>query len=330
MPIQQSFSTFGLSRQAVKGTPTATATFNQGISSGGMFNVEITQAPVGQTTGTRDYYAVDRTAVKPAFSIDSRAMTKSVGMHLTAALGGYSVSGSGPYVHVATSSATNTLPYLTTYAQLDAKWFQIKDAMVDNFSLDFDQNGTTTMKCDGFGTALTQLTAPTVTNDDTGVTTSSTFLTALGGTLKLDTLTSTPVLLTLMGGGFSVKNNIQIVEDSTSVLPADVFPGVREITVTAKVQIADWTKYLAIVTNTTSGTTVSPTVPYGSVEYNFLEVNGGTATLKVASARVAWNTTTPTADVKGGPADITLTGQVLLPAGSNALTATLINTITVY
>ena len=155
------------------------------------------------------------------------------------------------------------------------------------------------------------------------------YLTALGGTVKFDTTTSTPVTAVVKSGTFEINNNLVDVPDATTIRPSDVYPGQRTAKVTLVVQVADSTVYRAILTGSTSGTAVANTPSYGSTELNFLEY-GSTGTLKIQTPRVAWNISSPTADPNGGPVELTLTGEVLANAGATDFTLTLINGVTVY
>ncbi len=326
MPLQQAFGGFALATQAVKGTPTATAAFAHGVTSGGAFDIQITDELVSATTGGRDFNAVQRTLIKPAFNITSPAYVKSIGAHLKAALAGYSVSGSGPYVHVLTSASTTTIPYLTVWGWVDTYYVQVATAMVDQFELDWSETGVLQMKSSGFGCGLVRSSvAPTITVDDT----KGNIFSPVGALLKFDTLTSTPVTARIMSGNIVINNKVSDIADATSVFPADVFPGTREATISLVVQPDDFAYWNAVVTNSTSGTTGSSAVAYGSTEINFNEY-GSTGTLKIATPRVSWNITSPTQDPNGGPADVTLSGRILIPSGGTAITATLTNSVVTY
>ena len=326
MVYNQQFVTVGVSRQAAKGTPTAAATFNHGLLSGMGAELALSHNAVATTAGVRAYSQVDRTMLKPGFSFDSKAYIKSFGMWACGAAGTNSVTGAGPYTHTITGSLTQTLPYLTFWGQTDLMWVQVRDAMVDKFSLEFKETGETTLKASGFGTTeVIGTTPPTVTNNDL----QGNYLTALGGTVKFDTTTSTPVLATVKSGSFSIDNNIQDLPDATSIHPSDVYPGQRIAKVQLVVQVADSTGYRAILTGSTSGTVAVNTPSYGSTELNFLEY-GSTGTLKIATPRVAWNISSPTADPNGGPVELTLDGEVLANAGATDFTFTLINGIATY
>ena len=331
MPLQQAFSGIMLAKQAAKGTPATTNVFSTGVTSGGTFDVQIQQSLVSATTGTRDFAYMNREAVKPAFSIQSPMYVKTCGLWLASALGTNTDSGAGPtYTHTGTSSATNTLPYLTVWGYVDpaaGQYMQISSAMVDSLDINFTQNGVVDMKAAGFGSGFLKTTIPTVTTDET----KGTFFTLLGSSgIKFDTLTSTPVTARIMSGTIALQNQLSIIEDPSTVLPSDVFPGTRTATISLTIQPDDYTAWLAIVTNTTTGTGVSTVVPYGSVELNFAEYPApvsNAATLKLQLPRVAWTVTSPVSDPNGGPADITLTGQILGGPAITAITTTLVNTL---
>lgn len=324
--LNQQFVTVGVARQSTKGTPAAAATFNHGLISGAGATLSPAHSPVATTAGVRAYNQVDRTNIKPGFSFDSKAYVKSVGMWLVASHGSLVDSGAGPYTHTVTASLTQTLPYVTFWGQTDSMWVQVRDAMVDTFELNFDENGVVTVKVDGFGTVPTiGTTPPTVTNSDL----QGNYLSALGGSMKFDTLTGTPVAAVIRSGSYTLQNNINDLPDATNILPADTYPGNRSVTVKVVVDVQDTTVYRAIVGGSTSAVAMSQTPVYGSAEFNFVEY-GGTGTLKTSTPRIAWTIDDPKADPKGGPVTLTLTGTVLAGVGVTDVTQVLINGITTY
>lgn len=321
MPIQSALSLVGVAKQASKGSAASNPTFVHGITDGAVVTVDIAQERESHTSGSLTASDVNRTAIMPGFGYSARAHSKSVGLYLYAALGAVSTSGSTTYTHVITPAST--LPYLTTFGQMGGSNYAVTNSRVAECSIAWEDNNPVTLAVSGMGTAINLGPTFSGTTDDTY----ASYFTAVGGTFTLDVESSTPASAKIKSGSISINNNLDAVTVSGSITPDDVFNARREIESSFTIVPDDVTDWRAILTGTTSGTTVSGSPIYGSFSVQF---TNGTDTLTIASSRVAFTAEFPSASADGGPVEIALAGIVLKPSASNEITATLVNTQASY
>jgi hypothetical protein len=318
--LQGALYQIGVAKQTAKGTAATNPTYAHGVMDGG-FQLQPEQARVAVTSGTRVAPQVDRTKAIAKVSFTTRMFTKSTGLWLLGGLGSDSVTGAGPYTHTITGA--NALPYLTVWAWLDSQVVSVRDFVVDSIEISWDGSTPPSMKIDGAGTIATFGATFTPTTDDTR----GSYLLTAGGSFKVDTTTSTPVVAPITKGSVKLSNNSGEVMVSGTVVPNEYFPGVREWEIDATLvptDVSDWRK---IVTGASGGTTVTETPQYGSSEFNFID---GTSSLKIATPRTAFAADFPNAIAGGGPALVELSGLTVLPSSGAELTHTLINGIATY
>lgn len=312
MPIQSITAQTGVAKQASKGTIAANPTFAHGLSGGTPISVEPSQAPLEVTSGKRTAWNIVRDSVAAGGTIQAPAYLKSVGLYLLGALGTDAVTGSGPYVH---TYATGDLPYLSIFTKgLDTTIEGIRDCKVDELTLKWDGSKPVDMSVKLMGTVFSYPSTFTPTTDETG---SESFLTPLGGTFSYDPITGTPVSARVVGGEITVKNNIGATDPSSSVEADDVWEGIQEHTLKLTVipdSLADFRK---VITGASGGTSVTSSVPTGSISLTFKE-NGGTGQLVVTGTKIAFLTAFPDADPKGGAIQIELVGTAVMPSGGTA------------
>lgn len=321
-PVQSALAQVGVATQAVKGTGTANPTFTHGVTDGAVFSVDVEQDRTDLTSGTRVSPQVDRTGIKAGFDLTTRAFLKTIGLWLYLALGGKSVSGAGPYVHIFTGA--NTLPYGTFWGWLDSTIYKFRDAMVDEIEISWEGTGPVEVKVKGMGTAIDWAGTFTAGTDENR----AEYYRAAGGTFKYDVDSATSVVGKITGGSIKVTNNLKDRTLSASVVPDEWFPGRRDVDWSLKVIPDDILDLRTIVTGTAGGTTARETVLYGAAEVTF---TNGSDSLKFESLRVAYTTEFPDADPGGGPVELALSGLAVTPtAGGAELTATLTNTQATY
>lgn len=312
MPINSITAVAGVAKQTAQGALAANPTFAHGLAGGAPIAVESSQSALEVTTGKRASANVIRESVKASAEISAPAYLKSLGLYLLGALGTDTVTGSGPYVH---TYATGDLPYLSIFAKgISSTIEAIRDCKIDELTLKWDGAKPVEMSAKAAGTVFSYASTFTAATDETA---SESFLVPVGGTFQFDTTGSTLASARVISGELSIKNNVATIDASASVVPVDVKEGIQEHTLKLTIVPDDLAEFRKTLTGSTSGTTISETVPTGSVSLVFKE-NGGSGQLAVTGSKVAFLTSFPEADPKGGPIEIELAGIAVIPAGGTS------------
>ena len=312
MPVQTFTAISGVAKQASKGTLAANPTFAHGLTGGTPISVEPNHSALEVTAGKRASYNVIREGVVNGATIEAPAYLKSLGLYLLGALGTDSVTGTGPYVH---TYATGDLPYLSVFAKgLDTTIEAIRDCKVDELSIKWEGNQPVTISVKLLGTTFSYPSTFTATTDETG---SESFLVATGGTFQIDPLGSTLANARVISGELTIKNNVSAIDPAASIEADDVFEGVQEHSLKLTIVPDSLAEFRKVITGAANGTAVSATAPTGSVSLTFKE-NAGTGQLAVTGSKVAFMTSFPDADPKGGAVEIELAGMAVMPAGGTA------------
>lgn len=313
MPLQTVSTLIGVAKQSVKGTIAANPTFAHGLSGGAPISVEPSQSPVEVTVGKRAAYNMYRESVAAGAGVQAPAYIRSLGLYLLGALGTDTVTGaSAPYTH---TYSTGDLPYLTFFTKgMGATIQAVRDCKIDELSLKWDSSKPVEVTVKAMGTVFSYPASFTPTTDETGV---ESFLVPVGGTFQYDLIGSTNASARIVGGELTIKNNISALDPSSSVEADDVWEGIQEHTVKLTVIPDDLNDFRKVITGAAAGTAVSSTVPVGSLNLQFKE-NAGTGTLSVTGSKVAYLTSFPDADPKGGAVQIELAGQAMMPAAGTA------------
>ena len=312
MPIQKITALTGIAKQSASGSLAANPTFAHGLTGGSPLSVEPAQNPLETTVGKRAAYNVYRDTVANGGSVQSYAYLKSLGLWLLGAIGSDTVTGTGPYVH---TYATGDLPYLSLFAKgIDTTIEAVRDCKVDELTMKWDGSKPVEMTAKLVGTVFSYPATFTPTTDESG---SESFLTPLGGSFSIDVLGSTLVSARVIGGELTIKNNVQPIDPSATVEAGDVWEGVQEHSLKLTIVPDNLAEFRKTVTGGAAGTSVSVTAPTGSVSLTFKE-NNGTGQLAVTGSKVAFMTSFPDADPKGGAVEIELAGMAVMPAGGTA------------
>ena len=312
MPIQKVSALTGVAKQSASGTIAANPTFAHGLTGGAPISVEPNQSAVEVTVGKRAAYNVYRDTVVNGAEIQSLAYLKSVGLWLLGAIGTDTVTGTGPYVH---TYSTGDLPYLSVFAKgIDSTIEGIRDCKVDELSLKWDGSKPVDMTVKTVGTVFSYPSTFVATTDETG---SESFLTPIGGTFSIDVLGSTLVSARVIGGELTIKNNVAPIDPSATVEAGDVWEGIQEHSLKLTIVPDSLAEFRKTVTGNASGTAASTVAPTGSVSLTFKE-NNGTGQLVVTGSKVAFMTSFPDADPKGGAVQIELAGLAVMPVGGTA------------
>lgn len=312
MPIQKITAISGVAKQAAKGTIATQPTFAHGVTSGAPISVEPTQAAVEVTVGKRAAYNVYRDTVVNGASINSLGYLKTLGLYLLGAIGTDTVTGTGPYVH---TYSTGDLPYLSIFSKgIDNTIQGIRDCKIDELSLKWDGSKPVDISAKLLGTVFSYPATFTPTTDETG---SESFLVPLGGSFQIDVLGSTLASARVVGGELMIKNNVAAIDPSAQVEADDVYEGVQEHTLKLTIVPDSLAEFRKTVTGNASGTAAATVAPTGSVSLTFKE-NNGTGQLVVTGSKIAFTTSFPDADPKGGAVQIELAGLAVMPAGGTA------------
>lgn len=325
MTLNRSLQLVGLAKQSARGTPAANPTFSHGVAGGTVGGIDITQERAPLTSASRTTPLADRTEASGGMGDYSfRAHTKTIGLYLYGVLGALATTGAGPYVHTITDSTA--IPYMTLFGKYGGSIIQsIQDCRIDELVLSWDEAGPVTVEVTIVGTLPNFSATFSATTDESR----AQYFSAAGGTFKLDTDSATPVTARVKGGRIAIRNQVEAVVLSASLIPGEQMEGNVEIdfdlTIVPDTDLADWR---TVVTGSAAGASISEVPIYGSAEVQF---NNGADSLKFTSSRVGFITDFPEADPGGGPAELELTGMVVQPsAGGASLTAVLTNTQVSY
>jgi hypothetical protein len=322
MPLQKRIAFVGLAKQTAKGAAAANPTYGLGVRGGSTLRVEIDQENDGITFASRVSSDDNRNGIVAGAAIQTRLWPRSSGLLLYGALGGISTTGAGPYTHTITPAAS--LPYLTTFAQLDTEYHKVADCKVNSLTIAWSERSPVEVEYDLMGITATLYTSSwTATNDENG----QVRFIPPGGTFQVDAVSGTPATAKVVGGRITINNNLVPIPLSASVLPDDIFEAEAALEVELRLMPDNTTEWRKLLTGAGGGTTPTGSVVYGSFSEKFTIDASNDLTL--VGTRVAFLADYPEADPAGGPAELTLTGRIKKPAGA-ALTATLINAVATY
>lgn len=322
MPLNRKIALIAFDRQVSgKGTMAATAKYGFGLAAGSLLREEMTQGPVPLTISSRMPPSVQRTGYLHTVEWESLLWPQSAPLLFFGALGAIASTGTvDPFTHTVTRAAT--LPYLTAFARLDTEYHKIRDVMIDELTISWD--GTELVRCRGRGVGTVGAfyqSAFTVTNDES---TSQSFFPA-GGTFEVETLGSTPATADITGGELTIRNNIQPVRFSRALEPQDVWPGSQDVTLRLRLIPADTTLWRKILTGSSSGTSVANSPSYGSAHILFTLGVTPARSLDILLTRVAFRGDYPDPDPNGGPVELEIEGDVVVPQTGEPITVTIQN-----
>lgn len=315
-----------LGKQSAKGAAATGPSFTFPVTGGKPFNHAIDQ-PLVELTGTSPGRGVvDRVSIVPGATLPTLVWAKSAGATLYSILGGYSVTGSGPYTHVIVP-AVEPLPYQTLWGRYNTDYVRLLNAKCDSVTISFDGPGLATLEQTWMGTTSLWADTPSAaTNDDTVIAAAA--LHAAGGTFQLDVDGTTNATYCIRSGSVTINRNMSADMCAASVTPDDHTSGIVEVTYSLTIAPASTLVDVRnVVTGTPTGTAPSSAPVYGAAT---ITLTDGTNTLTLASNRIAYVAETPDADPAGGTAEVVLEGTALAGSGVAQLTATLVNTIASY
>jgi hypothetical protein len=320
MTLDVGKAVFGICKQSAKGTAASNPAFAFGLAGGGI-GVDIAQEPDKLTSAYLSPAGAYRSKADTGASIETRAWQKAIGLLLYGALGAISTTGAGPYTHVITLGSA--LPYLTVFDKKgDGTILGVKDCKIDELELSWEENMPLDVSVKFAGGALSFPTFTAVVDESDTVA----YYTPVGGTFKYDVDSGTAVEASILGGKIVIGREAKPYTFSGDIEAADVMEGACSVEVSLSVLPADMTLWRTIATGTSSGTGISNSPVYGSIEHTFVV---GADSLKFAATNVGFLVDIPEADPDGGAAESELAGVAYRVTGT-PITATLINTQVSY
>lgn len=330
--IQSALSQVGAAKQSAKGTANATMAYTHGIVSGQVLTASVEQSLQDLTSGTRVAPSVNRTAVKSGMDFACRAHAASAPLYFYAALGSLATTGTTPKTHTVTVGAD--VPYLTGFGKLASTFVQLQDLRLGNVGVSWSGNEPVEMKVTGMGTVVTYPTAVGGGGAGTwaaaagGDDTLAAVFRPIGGTFSLAVDSATPATARVTAGEITVNNNLSDVTLSGKITPDDIIVGRTEVECSFDVTPDDLAYWRTILTGSSSGSSESGTVVYGSFSVVFSD---GSNTMTLSASRVAFTCDFPSSDPAGGNVTLTLAGLCVQPAaGGTPLTVAVTNSVTSY
>lgn len=239
---------------------------------------------------------------------------------LESVLGTKAMSGTTDITH--TITANNTLPYYTFWRnQSDTLFESFKSCMVSEVTIKSEAGGPASISCSMMGLTPTKLaanptvgitpTVPTVVNDAVYNYNHATI--TLGGSAT-SLVRSVEV---------SINNNVQ-VQQTDDVVPYDVVPGQREITVSFDLIFEDTTQYTNFFYNGTAGA-VSNSIYNTSFAVSFDRPGSAVNSVALSIPSFSYEAFPVEPNPNGDPIVVSVRGQAQRPSSGSIMTATVKN-----
>lgn len=332
--INTSIGLIGIAKQSAKGTAASAPTFLHGLTGGQVFkldrSVEADDVSCGVRAGTDSHVE----SVIPGADFDTYGYADVLPLYYYAAMGSIAsaaASGtgmSGYYEH--TVALGDVLPYLTVWGRIGGEYTKVAGCKVDQIEMEFEGNSPLE-----FGVTLLGLAATLGLDSIPGSIDPSCFdgyFVPTGGTFKIDTAGDTAVAAPVTQGSLSLTNNCTTDPLAGQVTPGDVEEGKLVSSGSVTVKPEDLTLYRKMVTGSTSGTTPTGAMVYGSFEWNFTHSKDSKCTLKIEADRVPFTADFPDVDPSGGAAEVEFSFDNIGIASpsSSPVTITVVNQVSSY
>lgn len=329
MGVQQRITNVSIAKQTAKGAAASAGTYNFGVTGGQVVKADVSEEDLTQAFSGRIRDGFDRVSVVPSMALEGIAFPKMIGLLLLGAMGTDTVTGTTPKTH--TFSVADDLPYLTLFAQYGAaslsNYYKVSDARVSSLEFTWDRASALRYKAEvvgcslsGWGTSFTVGTVEKPVSDGTfkGVNASG------AGTFQMDGATAV-----VKSGSIKITNALEPVIGSASVEPVDVFNGLHDLEVSLTVIPDDLLMFRKMVTGAAGGTTTA-VVPYFSAASTIKHVLDATTDLTWTLSKMRLMTEFPQSDPQGGPAEVTVVGQISVPAAGTPYDVALRNSVASY
>jgi hypothetical protein len=327
-PVGNWYAKVYLAKQLARGTPASTPTFAHAVTGGAVITAEEEVAQLEASTTVRMRIGAWRQRIEPRVDLECYPTPKAVGLWLLAALGGYTVQGSGPYTHTFTPSPLG-LPYLTVWDErlpAGAERAKATDVRVTNLELSWDGTSPARLKVDGvaLGLQLTGVTVGTPTHDETVVTD---LFGPLGGEFRLDPVGSSPVTASVTQGSLKVTTGAEALYVADSVTPADAPAKLCEVELSLTLVPDDFAEWRELLKGAGSGD-VGSALGYGAASAELVTPSG--ASLAVTLPRCKWAADLPEVAPAGDPVTLEMSAVAYAAASADLPALTLTNDVASY
>jgi hypothetical protein len=314
-------SAAGFAIQADKGAPEAQPAYWGPVGGGGLVGFELEQTEDELTSAEIGGIGEYRAGVAVGADYESRMWPASIAGLLYAVLGDISTTGvSAPYTH--TIVPASLLPWATVFGQKDMERKAASDCKCDELKIEWEGNSPVKVTPTWAGMGAMWSDVAYVPALDEALLSYFKGI-HLAATIDLDGATHDGGA-TILSGSLDIKRNLTGDTKSGQLEPSDVNEGALEIDVELKVRVPDLTLVRLLLTGAVDGDTITADVPYGDFSLAFTDAPDS---VTLAATRVAFKTSEPDADPKGGPGELTLTGRCY---GNPCLTAIAVNDVATY
>ena len=252
----------------------------------------------------------------------------SAGAILQGILGSLSTGAGPPYPH--TFTPADVLPFMTWfYSQPGGNYWTVADVKLGSWALNFAPGTPLEASVQGMGKTTTR--SGSKWSAATLVETVDPFFTYIGSTVKFDAAATpaTSTVRNISNGSISVNRNIDTIQ-TDAVNYQFMAEQKRDIAISLDNTVFENNDLInTVFTGSTSGTTMSGQVAYGSYEMKFIgsdQAAAATRSLTLTFPRVLWTISrVPAADPQGSTLRYTVTGKASKPSSGATMTAVLIN-----
>ena len=310
-------------KQSAKGslaTPAVLTTHRTALSGGNI-------APVfesdifAETDASRDQGSPYKTTSGVEGSPEVGVRDKNIGLVLLGVLGADAVTGTGPdYTHVITPS--NTLPYMSFWKGLSSTLYEsYRDCQIGSVTLSAEAGGVLTAAMGVQGLVPTRLTSdpsvtPAIPMDS-------------GALYKYS-----EVAVTLGGGATSLISSFELTiennvtrQQTDDIVPYDVVPGVREVTLSFDMIFETLDEYNKFHYGGAAGTSPVNTIHTTSATFTFTKGANNEIAFNLPS--IAYTELSPEPDPGGDPIVVSVAATAVR-SGSPVVTATVKNQVASY
>lgn len=304
--INTSIGLIGVAKQSAKGTAASTPSYVHGLTGGQVFKLDRTVESDDVSCGVRAGTDSHVESVVPGADFDTYGYADVLPLYFYAAMGSIAsaaASGtgmSGYYAHTVTLG--DLLPYLTVWGRIGGEYTSVAGCKVDQLEMEFEGNSPLE-----FGITLLGLAATLGLSAFPGSVDPSCFdgyFVPTGGTFKIDTASGTPATAPVTKGSLTLANNCTADPLAGQVTPGDIEEGKLVSSGSVTVKPDDMTLYRKLVTGSSSGTTPTAAMVYGSFEWNFTHSKDSKCSLKVEATNVPFTADFPDVDPAGGAAEV--------------------------
>jgi hypothetical protein len=309
-------------KQAAKGTAATVAagTTHKVPFSGGNIAPARETDQLAETDAARDQGAPYTVSSGVEGSPECYVRDASIGALLLGVLGADSVSGTTDFTHVITPA--NTLPYFTFWRNLSSTLYeQYRDCQISSLTVSAEAGSPLTAAIGVQGLVPTRL----LTNPD------STNLAPLANQAVYN---FNEAAVTLGGGATSLVRSFELtVENNVSrqqtddVVPYDVGPGLREVTLSFDMIFESLDEYNKFHYGGAAGTSVDPDIFTTNALFTFSKGANNEISFNLPS--IAYTELSPEPDPGGDPIVVSVSA-VGVRSGSPIVTATVRNQVATY